>query len=77
LKRINSFSLQSRSQLDISHSRNLSLHKPGVIPYASQNISPILSSRHKYELKQKIWPKQTIESWFENHSFDGRLIRVL
>ncbi|UJR33976.1 hypothetical protein I4U23_021392 [Adineta vaga] len=63
---------RSRSQLDTYHSRPLSLHKPGVIPYASQNISPITSNRHKYELKQKVWSKQSVESWFANHSFDDR-----
>ncbi|CAF0756699.1 unnamed protein product [Adineta ricciae] len=63
---------RSRSQLDICQNRPLSIHKPGVVPYASQNISPIRSNRHKYELKQKLWPKQSVESWFTNHSFDDR-----
>ncbi|CAF0726173.1 unnamed protein product [Rotaria sordida] len=60
------------SNLDVHHSRHLSLHKPGLIPKSSRNISPITPNRHKYELKQKIWPKQTVESWFQNHSSDER-----
>jgi len=54
--------------------RDLSLHKPGVVPHSSRKISPISSNHHKYEIKQKIWPKQTVESWFAKHSFDGRFI---
>ena len=69
--------LQSRSQLDGYHTRSLSLHKPGVVPNSSRNLSPISSHRHKYELKQKIWPRQTVESWFANHTTDGRFIRSL
>ena len=71
--RKDSLFLKSRSQLDAHHTRHLSLHKPGVIPNASRDISPITPHRHKYELKQKIWPKKTVESWFANHSTDGRL----
>ncbi|CAF1055622.1 unnamed protein product [Adineta steineri] len=63
---------RSRNNLDTYHNRTLSLHKPGVVPYSSQNHSPITSNRHKYELKQKIWPKQSMESWFSNHSLDDR-----
>jgi hypothetical protein len=70
------FLLQSRNKLDAYQTRQLSIHKPGVIPESSRNISPISSNRHKYELKQQIWPKQTIESWFTKHSTDGILIFI-
>ncbi|CAF0776536.1 unnamed protein product [Rotaria sp. Silwood1] len=63
---------RSNSHLDVYNSRHLSLHKPGTIPKSSRNISPIIRSRHKYELKQKIWPKETVESWFQKHSRDDR-----
>ncbi|CAF2469917.1 unnamed protein product [Rotaria sp. Silwood2] len=63
---------RSHSHLDVYHSRHLSLHKPGTIPKSSRNISPIISSRHKYELRQQIRPKQTVESWFQSHSRDDR-----
>ena len=43
------------------------------MPHSSRRISPITSNGHKYELKQKIWPKQTVESWFQNHTPDGNL----
>lgn len=69
--------LQSRSQLDAHPTRSLSLHKPGAVPNSSRNLSPISSHRHKYELKQKIWPKQTVESWFAHHTPDGRFISGL
>ena len=42
------------------------------MPHSSRRISPITSNGHKYELKQKIWPKQTVESWFHNHTADGK-----
>jgi hypothetical protein len=52
----------------------MSLHRPGVIPNSSRIISPITSNRHKYELKQRIWPKNTVESWFATHSSDGKYL---
>ncbi|CAF2123694.1 unnamed protein product [Rotaria magnacalcarata] len=63
---------RSHTHLGTYYSRNLSLHKPGTIPKSCRNISPITSSHHKYELKQKIWPKQTVEAWFQNHSSHDR-----
>ncbi|CAF3717077.1 unnamed protein product [Adineta steineri] len=54
------------------YDRDLSIHKPGVIPNSSRIISPITANRHKYELKQRIGPKKTVESWFANHSPDER-----
>ena len=67
--------IQSRTQVDAYYNRDISLHKPGVVPNSSYSISPITSTRHKYELKQRIWPKKTVESWFANHSIDGKTFR--
>ncbi|CAF0770164.1 unnamed protein product [Didymodactylos carnosus] len=59
----------SRSQLD---HRSLSCHKTGVVPQTSKLLSPILPRQHKYELKQRIWPKETVESWFSHAGTDDR-----
>lgn len=67
------FCFQSRNLVDSYYNRDISLHKPGVIPYTSRLIPPITANRHKYELKQRIWPKKTVESWFANHSLDGEI----
>ncbi|CAF0895428.1 unnamed protein product [Adineta ricciae] len=63
---------RSRDLVAEYYNRDTSLHKPGVIPKSSRIISPITANRHKYELKQRIWPKKTIESWFANHSQTDR-----
>ncbi|CAF0741601.1 unnamed protein product [Didymodactylos carnosus] len=66
--------LSSRRQLNYNptHNRNLSYHKTGVIPQSSKLLSPVLPRQHKYELKQRIWPKQTVESWFSHAAIDDR-----
>ncbi len=68
------FVFESRNLVEPYYNRDTSLHKPGAIPNSSRIISPITSNRHKYELKQRIWPKKTVESWFANHSSDGRIL---
>ncbi|CAF1094047.1 unnamed protein product [Rotaria sp. Silwood1] len=65
---------RSRNQVDAYYNRNISLHKPGVIPKSSRLISPITSNNHIYELKQRLYANKTVESWFANHSPQERRI---
>ncbi|CAF3076695.1 unnamed protein product [Rotaria sp. Silwood2] len=65
---------RSRNQVDAYYNRDISIHKPGVIPKSSRMISPITSNNHKYNLKQRIYANKTVESWFAHHSPQERRV---
>ncbi|CAF0921139.1 unnamed protein product [Rotaria sordida] len=65
---------RSRHPVEAYYNRDISIHKPGVIPKSSRIISPITSNYHKYDLKQRLYTSKTVESWFANHSSQDRRV---